>query len=94
MPCLLVAYFERDTLSARISWLDILYDQCGSMCQPEDATNSSDLPDIKSSYITSLYFTFTTLTSIGFGNVAPNSNFEKIFAIFAMLIGGKYLQLL
>jgi hypothetical protein len=36
-----------------------------------------------------LYFTFTSLTSIGFGNVAPNTNAEKIFSIFAMLLGCK-----
>ena len=46
--------------------------------------------DIRSKYITALYFTFTTLTSIGFGNVAPNTDAEKIFSIFAMLLGCKY----
>jgi hypothetical protein len=49
-------------------------------------------PDIKTKYITALYFTFTSLTSIGFGNIAPNTNAEKIFSIFAMLLGCKYNQ--
>ena len=39
-----------------------------------------------------MYFVFTTLTSVGFGNVAPNSANEKILAIFVMLLGCKYLQ--
>lgn len=39
-------------------------------------------------YITSLYYTFTSLTSVGFGNVSANTKNEKIFTIVMMLIGG------
>ncbi|XP_057336280.1 potassium voltage-gated channel subfamily H member 8 isoform X3 [Microplitis mediator] len=39
------------------------------------------------SYVTSLYFTFSSLTSVGFGNVSANTTREKIFSIVAMLIG-------
>ena len=39
-------------------------------------------------YISALYFTCTSLTSVGFGNVSPNTNAEKVFSIIAMLIGG------
>ena len=38
-------------------------------------------------HITSLYFTFTIITSVGFGNVAAVTDAEKVFTIFAMLIG-------
>ncbi|KAH3870191.1 hypothetical protein DPMN_033373 [Dreissena polymorpha] len=48
-------------------------------------------PSVKTYYITALYFTFTSLTSIGIGNVSPNTNVEKIFSIFAMLLGCKIL---
>lgn len=44
----------------------------------------------QSRYITALYFTFSSLTSVGFGNVAPNTDTEKIFTIIVMLIGCKY----
>ena len=47
-------------------------------------------PSIKTKYITALYFTFTSLSSVGFGNVAPNTNSEKVFGIVAMLVGCKY----
>ena len=43
----------------------------------------------QSAYITALYFTMTSLTSIGFGNVAANTDLEKLFAIFMMLFGCK-----
>lgn len=42
-------------------------------------------------YITALYFTVSSLTSVGFGNVSANTFYEKVFAVFMMLIGGKYL---
>lgn len=40
-------------------------------------------------YITALYFTFSSLTSVGFGNVSANTSYEKIFCVIMMLIGGK-----
>ncbi|CAH1399208.1 unnamed protein product [Nezara viridula] len=39
------------------------------------------------SYITALYFTCSSLTSVGFGNVSANTSPEKIFSILTMLIG-------
>uniref|UniRef100_A0A3Q3VYL1 Potassium voltage-gated channel, subfamily H (eag-related), member 3 n=1 Tax=Mola mola TaxID=94237 RepID=A0A3Q3VYL1_MOLML len=39
------------------------------------------------SYVTSLYFALSSLTSVGFGNVSANTNSEKIFSICTMLIG-------
>ena len=55
---------------------------------------NDSLPGVGSRYITALYFTITSLTSIGFGNVAPNTENEKIFAVLMMLVGGnlKYLS--
>ena len=44
----------------------------------------------QSRYVTSMYFVFTALTSVGFGNVAPNSVLEKIYSILVMLLGCKY----
>lgn len=52
--------------------------------------SSGSGPSIKDKYVTALYFTFSSLTSVGFGNVSPNTNSEKIFSICVMLIGCKY----
>lgn len=41
-------------------------------------------------YVTALYYTFTSLTSVGFGNVSANTKTEKVFTIIMMLIGGKW----
>ncbi|XP_061579210.1 potassium voltage-gated channel subfamily H member 8 [Cololabis saira] len=44
-------------------------------------------PSMRSSYVTSLYFALSSLTSVGFGNVSANTDSEKIFSICTMLVG-------
>ncbi|KAG9333449.1 hypothetical protein JZ751_011610 [Albula glossodonta] len=68
----------------KIGWLDNLADQIGKNYNDSDSTSG---PSIKDKYVTALYFTFSSLTSVGFGNVSPNTNPEKIFSICVMLIG-------
>uniref|UniRef100_A0A3Q1HBN9 Voltage-gated inwardly rectifying potassium channel KCNH2 n=1 Tax=Anabas testudineus TaxID=64144 RepID=A0A3Q1HBN9_ANATE len=74
---------ERST-SAGIGWLDNLGEQLG---KPYNDSIIGSGPSIRDKYVTSLYFTFSSLTSVGFGNVSPNTNSEKIFSICVMLIG-------
>ena len=40
-------------------------------------------------YVTALYYSCTSLTTVGFGNVSANTTWEKIFSVVIMLIGGK-----
>ncbi|XP_070168384.1 voltage-gated inwardly rectifying potassium channel KCNH6 isoform X12 [Polyergus mexicanus] len=74
---------ERPTLKSKVGWLDILANDTHQFY----FHNNTGGPSIKSRYITALYFTFSSLTSVGFGNVAPNTDAEKIFTIVVMLIG-------
>ncbi|KAK3109016.1 hypothetical protein FSP39_021204, partial [Pinctada imbricata] len=74
---------ERPLLGdTKIGWLDELARQTH-----QEYVNGTGGPTIKSKYVTALYFTFSSLTSVGFGNVSPNTNSEKIFSILIMLIG-------
>ncbi|XP_062917316.1 potassium voltage-gated channel subfamily H member 2-like isoform X2 [Mobula hypostoma] len=75
---------EHTFLQPRIGWLDSLGDQIGKQYLENDTSSG---PTIKDKYVTALYFTFSSLTSVGFGNVSPNTNSEKIFTICVMLIG-------
>ncbi|KAM6134946.1 LOW QUALITY PROTEIN: voltage-gated inwardly rectifying potassium channel KCNH2 [Pterocles gutturalis] len=68
----------------RIGWLHALGEQIG---KPLNGSDPRRGPTIKDKYVTALYFTFSSLTSVGFGNVSPNTNSEKIFSICVMLIG-------
>lgn len=47
-------------------------------------------PSLQSRYVTSLYFTLSTITSIGFGNVSATTDAEKIFTIVMMIAGCKF----
>ncbi|XP_057304856.1 potassium voltage-gated channel unc-103-like isoform X2 [Hydractinia symbiolongicarpus] len=38
-------------------------------------------------YINALYFVFTSLTTVGFGNIAPNTVAEQTFSILVLLLG-------
>ncbi|XP_051543749.1 potassium voltage-gated channel subfamily H member 2-like [Myxocyprinus asiaticus] len=67
-----------------IGWLHSLGVQLGKNV---NSSIKGSGPSIKDKYVTALYFTFSSLTSVGFGNVSPNTNSEKIFSICVMLIG-------
>lgn len=69
---------------AQISWLDVLAEHSQA---PYFINGSKHGLTTSTRYISALYFTFSSLTSVGFGNIAPNSNAEKIFSIIIMLIG-------
>uniref|UniRef100_A0A8C5N200 Potassium voltage-gated channel subfamily H member 6 n=1 Tax=Leptobrachium leishanense TaxID=445787 RepID=A0A8C5N200_9ANUR len=75
---------ERPYMEHKIGWLDNLANQIGKMYNDTDQASG---PSIKDKYVTALYFTFSSLTSVGFGNVSPNTNSEKVFSICVMLIG-------
>ncbi|XP_051156319.1 potassium voltage-gated channel protein eag isoform X2 [Leptopilina boulardi] len=55
-------------------------------------TNASTGPELvagpsrRTMYVTALYFTMTCMTSVGFGNVAAETDNEKIFTICMMII--------
>uniref|UniRef100_A0A8C4X7A4 Potassium voltage-gated channel subfamily H member 8-like n=1 Tax=Erpetoichthys calabaricus TaxID=27687 RepID=A0A8C4X7A4_ERPCA len=66
-----------------IGWLHELGKRLGSPYETELIGG----PTIRSSYVTSLYFALSSLTSVGFGNVSANTDAEKIFSICTMLIG-------
>ncbi|KAI1886347.1 hypothetical protein AGOR_G00213060 [Albula goreensis] len=81
---------DEQTNSVRTdSWLYMLGESAGSPYRFNDSGSGKweGGPSKDSLYISSLYFTMTSLTSIGFGNIAPTTDFEKIFAVAMMMIG-------
>uniref|UniRef100_A0A3P8U654 Voltage-gated delayed rectifier potassium channel KCNH4 n=1 Tax=Amphiprion percula TaxID=161767 RepID=A0A3P8U654_AMPPE len=70
------------------SWLHELANQIyGNVSGGGGGGNLGGGPSMRSSYVTSLYFALSSLTSVGFGNVSANTDSEKIFSICTMLIG-------
>ncbi|VEL11104.1 unnamed protein product [Protopolystoma xenopodis] len=85
-----IGHAEHQIMETKIGWLDSLANQT----QQFYTELAGSGPDLKTKYITALYFTFSSLTSIGFGNVSPNTNIEKIFSIVVMLMGCTYSHLI
>ncbi|KAM3821074.1 voltage-gated delayed rectifier potassium channel KCNH4 [Vipera latastei] len=74
---------SNDPVTWDIGWLHEL----GKRIEAPYVNISVGGPSIRSAYIASLYFTLSSLTSVGFGNVCANTDAEKIFSICTMLIG-------
>uniref|UniRef100_A0A8C6UHN0 Potassium voltage-gated channel, subfamily H (eag-related), member 1a n=1 Tax=Neogobius melanostomus TaxID=47308 RepID=A0A8C6UHN0_9GOBI len=80
---------EETNIPRTDSWLYILAETVGTPYRFNTSGSGKweGGPNKDSVYITSLYFTMTSLTSIGFGNIAPTTDGEKIFAVAMMMIG-------
>ncbi|MFT7797589.1 potassium voltage-gated channel subfamily H member 4-like [Arapaima gigas] len=74
---------SNDPVAWDIGWLHEL----GKRLDTPYANSTHGGPSTRSAYIASLYFTLSSLTSVGFGNVCANTDAEKIFSICTMLIG-------
>ena len=61
-------------------------DQMGS---PYVSNSTNSGPSKGQAYISSLYFILTSLTTVGFGNIAPNTAAEKVFSVVVLLLGGE-----
>ncbi|XP_063073461.1 potassium voltage-gated channel subfamily H member 4a [Engraulis encrasicolus] len=72
-----------DPLTWDIGWLQEL----GKRLETPYTNGTVGGPSMQSAYIAALYFTLSSLTSVGFGNVCANTDAEKIFSICTMLIG-------
>lgn len=68
-----------------LSWLSKLAMESN---HPFNDSNPLQGPELKSRYLTSLYYVMTLCTTVGFGNVSANTDNEKIFTICGMVIGG------
>ncbi|EDV27265.1 uncharacterized protein TRIADDRAFT_23112, partial [Trichoplax adhaerens] len=80
-----IAIAERPSIpNPKYSWLDKLADE---IHRPFNVSVSVSGPSITERYLTALYFTFSSLTTVGFGNVSANTSSEKIFAIVVMWFG-------
>uniref|UniRef100_A0A8B9KIJ2 Potassium voltage-gated channel subfamily H member 7 n=1 Tax=Astyanax mexicanus TaxID=7994 RepID=A0A8B9KIJ2_ASTMX len=84
LACIWYAIGNMEKPDDKIGWLHNLGVSIGKRFNHSDRSSG---PSIKDKYVTALYFTFSSLTSVGFGNVSPNTNSEKVFSICVMLIG-------
>jgi hypothetical protein len=51
------------------------------------AGESKHHSDVLTRYVSSLYWAYTTMTTVGYGDITPTTTFERIFAVIAMFFG-------
>ena len=78
-------------LGDQYSWFYLLANSTGEEFYRNANGTLQGGPDSHSIYVTALYYTVTSLTTVGFGNIAANTFREKVFAVCVMIIGGKQL---
>ncbi|KAI9349265.1 hypothetical protein DFJ73DRAFT_760638 [Zopfochytrium polystomum] len=66
------------------SWI---YQSNLRLIQSEDDGSKTFSIGTASIYVTSLYYTVTTMTTTGYGDIRPQNDSEKIFAVFVMSCG-------
>ncbi len=78
----LVPKFVRVTMLFCVSIMVIHWIACGwSMIHPDS------LKDITTHYIKSLYWTVTTLTTIGYGDITPTTTIGRLYTMPIMILG-------
>jgi len=66
---------------------------CGTMVSTEDEAfagtwlEDRDTDEPGTIYMISLYWTFTTITTVGYGDISGTNNIERIFCSVVMVVG-------
>jgi len=55
-----------------------------SYSHPDMCSFLSCYPSLAEQYVSSLYFAFATMTTVGYGDIRPESTNERLFSIFSM----------
>ena len=71
-----ISDFKSDSDSRAFSWFQV-----------DDIGNTS----MMSRYLAAVYWATTTITTVGYGDITPNTDAERIACIFGMIVG-KFFQ--
>ena len=59
----------------------------GVAWQDECTTDAIEWHQLGPAYVAALYWVFTTITTVGYGDITSETTGERIYAIFAMIVG-------
>lgn len=60
----------------------------------ETPVSTTEMVDMWTQYLTSFYWSITTLTTVGYGDISAVTNSEKVMSVFAELLGGMIFGML
>ncbi len=64
-------------------WIACGWVQIGRFTEGGDGSD----PETLTRYIKAMYWTITTLTSVGYGDITPSTNLQRLYAIVVMIVG-------
>lgn len=75
--------------------IDTVFDEDGNEVTPADGeaqtnwilSNGFENQEIAELYTTAFYFTVTTITTVGYGDISGTNTTERVICIFLMIIG-------
>jgi len=73
------------TFLSFVFWIIIIIN--GLACGWHGLGNHDNDAGLTSNYINAFYWTITTLTAVGYGDITPASNPQKLYAIFVEILG-------
>lgn len=50
----------------------------------------TDSPNAFQKYVAAMYWAMTTLSTVGYGDITPETDTERLYAMFAMVVGGAF----
>lgn len=56
----------------------------------QNKNGTSDTPATDQRYLAALYWSVTTLTTVGYGDIIPSTDSERMYAMLAMIIGSAF----
>jgi hypothetical protein len=81
MGCFWVLVGRYSLNNGATSWLET------DINGPFDMTDTTAGKNVYSIYLAAFYFSLTTMTSIGYGEITPKNNAERLFAVFLEICG-------
>ena len=103
--CYIFAMFFKFLIEIQNDYMN--WDQYGDPDTPDDQEHFTSLYNINDrddydKVLVFLYFSFTSLTTVGFGDFNPRSNQERVFIAFGLLFGvaifslimGKFIEMI
>ena len=75
---------------AEHTWMDTYSDGLDDSASEYFADKTMRMEPAMREYLVCLYWALMTLTSVGYGDICPESDLGRLYAIFAMIIGGAF----
>ena len=80
-------FYTASQSDATVTWVHAYDDGSGGMCYHPAAAADCVEPGVETQYLYSVYWALTTLTTVGYGDITPTNQAERVYTIMTLIIG-------